>query len=94
MTSNFTRDEELLALTYLAKPDLLTQAMMDKRWGDVATTLSFAEADAPIDLASTDPRLFRQIRENVTRFYLRGGGALSLQKIRQLATQTSPSDHS
>ena len=93
MTRNFTRDEELLALTYLAKPDLLTQAMMEKRWNDVATTLSFAEADAPVDLASTDPRLYRQIRENVTRFYLRGGGALSLQKLRQLAAQTPPSDH-
>lgn len=93
MTRNFTRDEELLALTYLAKPDLLTQAMMEKRWNDVATTLSFAEADAPLDLASTDPRLYRQIRENVTRFYLRGGGALSLQKLRQLAAQTPPSDH-
>ena len=85
MTSNFTRDEELTALTYLAKPDLLTQAMVDRRWADVATTVSFAATDAPVSLASTDPSLYRQIRTNIPRFYLRGGGALSLEKLRQLA---------
>ena len=85
MTSNFTRDEELVALTYLEKPDLLTQAMVERRWADVATTVSFAETDAPVSLASTDPRLYRQIRNNITRFYLRGGGALSLEKLRRLA---------
>lgn len=88
MTSNFTRDEELMALTYLAKPDLLTQAMMEKRWADVATTVSFAETDAPVSLASTDPRLYQQIRNNITRFYLRGGGALSFEKLRQLAVSS------
>ena len=89
MTSSFTRNKKLMALSHLAKPALLTQAMVEKRWADVATTISFAETDAPISLASTGPKLYRQIRDNITRFYLRGGGAISLEKLRRLA-QTSP----
>ena len=30
-------------------------------------------------------KLYRTLREGVTRFYLRGGGALDLQKIEALA---------
>ncbi len=96
MTSNFTRNQELLARTYLAKPDLLTQAIIDKRWGDVALAVSFAQADAPVELGSTDPALYREIRENITRFYLRGGGAINLAKIKALADQSlgiSTHDH-
>lgn len=87
MTSTFSRNEELLARTYLAKPDLLTQAILEKRWGEVATVISFAQTDASPELAATDPGLYREIRENVTRFYLRGGGALNLEKIKALAAQ-------
>jgi hypothetical protein len=85
MTSHFSRSEEILARLCLAKPDLLTQAIMERRWHDVATVVAFAETDAPPDLASTDPGLYRETRENITRFYLRGGGSLDLAKIRQLS---------
>ncbi|MBC7981281.1 MAG: hypothetical protein H7Y36_12030 [Armatimonadetes bacterium] len=99
MTSNFSRNEELVARSCLADPDLLAQAILDKRWSDVAATVAFAEADAPVDLASTDPGLYREIRENITRFYLRGGGSLNLQKLRALSnsppsSHPSPSSHS
>jgi len=35
----------------------------------------------------TDPALYRSLREAVTTFYLRGGGALNLDKLRKLANQ-------
>lgn len=85
-----SRSDEIVARSYLAEPDMLAQAIVDKRWRDVAATVAFAEADAPRDLASTDPALYRQTRDNITRFYLRGGGALDLAKIRHLAETTGP----
>ncbi|NQX02763.1 hypothetical protein HQ447_19050 [bacterium] len=93
MTSSFSRSEEILARSYLAKPDLLAQAIIDKRWSDVATTVSFAETDAPTELASTDPGLYREIRESITRFYLRGGGSLDLEKIRLLSQSERAAAH-
>ena len=89
MTSTLSRSEEIIARDYLAKPDLLAQAILDKRWFEVAATVEFAEADVSPELASTDPALYRQTRENITRFYLRGGASLSLTKIRQLAASAS-----
>lgn len=88
MTSTFSRNDEHLARTYLAKPEMITQAILDKRWNEVATVISFAQTDASPDLAATDPGLYREIRENITRFYLRGGGALNLEKIESLAAQS------
>lgn len=33
----------------------------------------------------TDPALYRVLREGITQFHLRGGGALSLEKVEALA---------
>ncbi len=85
MTSSLSRSDEILARKFLAEPDLLAGAIIDRRWREVAATVAFAEADAPPELAVTDPALYRQTRESVTRFYLRGGGALDLDKLRQLS---------
>lgn len=90
MTSALSRSQEVTARSFLSKPDLLAQAILDRRWSEVAATVEFAQADVCPELASTDPALYRQTRENITRFYLRGGASLDLTKIRQLAT--SPSD--
>lgn len=90
MNLSLSRSEEILARSYLAEPDLLAQAIIDRRWQDVAVTVAFAEADAPPDLATTDPALYRQTRENITNFYLRGGGAIDLAKVRHLAQTPTP----
>jgi hypothetical protein len=89
MKHGFSREEEIIARTYLARPDDFAQAILDKKWRDVSTTISFAQADVPVELASTDPALYQELRQNITRFYLRGGASLSLQKIRALA-ESSP----
>jgi hypothetical protein len=92
MISTISRSEEILARAYLAEPDLLAQAILDKRWSDVAATVAFAQADVPTDLATTDPALYRQTRHNITRFYLRGGASFDLEKIRRMA-ETPASEH-
>ncbi|MCX6866751.1 MAG: hypothetical protein NTV46_11145 [Verrucomicrobia bacterium] len=63
--------------------------MKERRWADVAIAVEFAESDIPRDLAITDPALYRSLRDAITRFYLRGGGALNLEKLRHLANQAS-----
>jgi hypothetical protein len=41
----------------------------------------FARRDVPVGLAQTDPALYRQLREQITRFFLLGGDVFSLQKL-------------
>jgi hypothetical protein len=50
--------------------------------------VEFATKEFPTDLAITDPALYRSLRDAVTTFHLRGGGALNLEKLRQLAATT------
>jgi len=41
--------------------------------------------DAPAQLAQTDLALYRQLREQITQFFLRGGDTFSLKKLETLA---------
>ncbi|RYD67969.1 MAG: hypothetical protein EOP84_30215 [Verrucomicrobiaceae bacterium] len=66
MKLQLSRSEEILAHSYLAEPDLLAQAIVERRWHDVAVTVAAAEADAPVELASTDPALYRKLAETLT----------------------------
>ncbi len=84
-----TREQEITAQTLLTRPDGIATALKERRWADVGVAVEFAEADLPKDLAITDPALYRTLREAITRFYLRGGGALNLNKLRELASSTS-----
>jgi hypothetical protein len=79
------REEELIAREMLEKPELLARRLKERRWADVAALLRYVQHDVPPNLAMTDPALYRALREGITQFYLRGGGALSLQKIEALA---------
>ena len=83
------REEELTAREMLEKPELLARRLKERRWADVAALVRYARHDVPPELAMTDPALYRSLREGVTRFYLRGGGALNLEKIEALAAAES-----
>jgi hypothetical protein len=90
MTSTLSREQELTAQHILAHPDRLGIALKERRWDDVVSLLTFInETNASHDLAMTDPALYRLFREQITTFYLRGGGALNLGKLRQLANSIS-----
>lgn len=89
MTLTLTRSEELAARSILAHPEELGTALKEKRWSDVAAVVSLAKNDVAPDLAVTDPALYRELRDQITRFYLRGGGALNLDKLIQLS-QSAP----
>ena len=81
------REEELTAREMLEKPELLGIRLKERRWADVAALVRYAKKDVPPDLASTDPALYRTLREGVTRFFLLGGGAINLEKLEALAAQ-------
>jgi len=79
------REEELTARALLADPPQVDVYLRGKRWAELAALVRFAHRDVPIQLAQTDPALYRQLREQITRFFLRGGDVLSLKKLEALA---------
>lgn len=81
------REEELTAREMLEHPELLGIRLKEKRWADVAALVRYAKRDVPTDLAVTDPALYKTLRDQITRFFLRGGASLNLQKLEQLAAQ-------
>lgn len=83
------REEELTAREMIEKPELLARRLKERRWADVAALVRYASRDVPPELAMTDPALYRALREGITQFHLRGGGALDLAKIEALAAAQS-----
>ena len=79
------REEELIARALLADPAQVNIYFRDKRWAELAALVRFARRDVPVELAQTDPALYRLLREQITRFFLRGGDVLSLRKLESLA---------
>jgi hypothetical protein len=79
------REEDLIAREMLEQPELLGRRLKERKWAEVAALVRYAQRDVPPSLAHTDPALYRRLREGVTLFYLRGGGALALKKIEALA---------
>ncbi|HZL77655.1 MAG TPA: hypothetical protein VFC17_02300 [Candidatus Limnocylindrales bacterium] len=79
------REEELIARALLADPEQVNICFHQKRWAELAALVRFARRDVPVELAQTDPALYRQLREQITRFFLRGGDVLSLKKLEALA---------
>ena len=57
----------------------------EKRWAEVAARVRFARREVPPALASTDPALYRTLREQITRFFINGGAVFSLTRLEQLA---------
>jgi|GEM_PF-2472115 hypothetical protein len=83
-----TRHQEITAQHLLTQPYGVARALRERRWAHVALAVEFATKEVPTDLAITDPALYRMLRDAVTTFHLRGGGALNLEKLRQLAATT------
>ena len=75
------REEDLLARHLLEHPDEIDVCFKNKEWAKLAALVRYAEHDAPKSLIHTDPALYRHLRECITRFYLRGGGAFSLAAL-------------
>ena len=82
------REEELIARALLADQAQIDVYLKEKRWAELAALVRFARRDVPVQLAQTDPALYRQLREQITRFFLRGGDVFSLKKLETMAANT------
>jgi hypothetical protein len=88
------REEELIAREILERPELLGIRLKEKRWGDVAALVRYVQHDVPADLAMTDPALYKTLRDQISLFHLRGGGALNLSTLERLAAHADETaDH-
>ena len=63
------REAELTARALLADQSQIDVYLRQKRWAELAALVRFARRDAPAQLAPTDPALYRQLREQITRFF-------------------------
>ena len=79
------REEELIARELLARQELIDIYLKEKRWAEIAALVRYANREVPPALASTDPALYRTLREQITRFFLNGGAVFSLARLEQLA---------
>ena len=79
------RQEELIARALLADQDQIDVYYKEKRWAELAALVRYARRDVPVELAQTDPALYRQLREQITNFFLRGGDVFSLEKLEKMA---------
>ena len=88
------REEELTARTLLENQELIDIYLHQRRWPELAALVRYVRRDVPPALAATDPALYRRLREQITRFHLRGGGCFSLPQIEALASPsgTMPGD--
>lgn len=75
------REEELVARALLEDPVLVNRYWKEKRWAELAALVRFARRDVPVELAQTDPALYRRLREQITRFFLLGGDVFSLEAL-------------
>jgi hypothetical protein len=76
-----SREEELVARKLLEHLDLVGVYFKEKRWAELAALVRFARRDVPVELAQTDPALYRRLREQITRFFLLGGDVFSLEAL-------------
>ncbi len=78
------RDAELTARALLADQAQIDIYLRQKRWAELLALVRFAHRDVPVQLAQTDPALYRLLRDQITRFFLRGGDVLSQRKLESL----------
>jgi len=78
------REEELVARLLLEHQELIDEYFRDKRWAELLALVRFAQKDVRPDLAASDPALYRTLREQITRFFLRGGARFSAEKLERL----------
>jgi hypothetical protein len=57
------REEELTVRALLADPEQVDVYLREKRWAELAALVRFVRRDAPVQLAQTDPALYRLLRE-------------------------------
>lgn len=56
-------------------------------WELLEEIARIVQADAPIDMAATDPAMFVTLRNAITRFHLKGWTRMTPERVRTIATR-------
>lgn len=54
-------------------------------WELLEEIARLAEADAPIEMAATDPAMYATLRRAITSFHLKGWSAMTAERVRLVA---------
>lgn len=56
-------------------------------WELLEEIARLAEADAPVEMAASDPAMYATLRAAITRFHLKGWSAMTAQRVREVAQE-------
>jgi hypothetical protein len=58
-------------------------------WELLEEIARLVQADAPLELAATDPAMFATLRHAITRFHLKGWSAMTPERVRRIAEESA-----
>jgi hypothetical protein len=70
----------------------VAKVVKDRDWELLEEVARLAEADAPQDLAATDPALFQAWREAVTRFHKAGWTNMTPERVAKVRRETTQAE--
>ncbi|MBF0374659.1 MAG: hypothetical protein HQL39_14745 [Alphaproteobacteria bacterium] len=56
-------------------------------WELLEEMARIAEADAPIEMAATDPAMYETLRAAITKFHLKGWSNMTAERVREVAAK-------
>jgi len=56
-------------------------------WELLEEIARLAEADAPVEMAASDPAMYATLRAAITRFHLGGWSAMTAERVREVARE-------
>jgi hypothetical protein len=71
----------------------MAAAVRARDWELLREVARLAEQDAPLNLAATDPALFRSWRAAVTKFHVAGWTNMTPDRVDQVRAHEMPTDH-
>jgi hypothetical protein len=60
-------------------------------WELLEEIARLAEADAPAEMAASDPAMYATLRAAITRFHLKGWSAMTAERVREVAREHAAS---
>jgi hypothetical protein len=61
-------------------------------WELLEEIARLAEADAPVEMAASDPAMYATLRAAITRFHLKGWSAMTAERVREVAREHAASE--
>ncbi len=88
MTTRSKRSLRVEAQDALVRGTMAT-VFRARDWELLEAIAATVEADAPIEMAATDPAMYVTLRAAITRFHLKGWSNMTAERVRQVAGRAS-----